>query len=93
MTAQLFRNQGDGFFVDASASAGDYFQKAVLGRGMAAGDLDRDGRIDAVVSQQIDPSVILQNVTLSTGNSWVLKLLGKTCCRTPVGTRVTVKNA
>ena len=57
---------------------------------MAIGDLDRDGRIDAVVSQQIDPSVILQNTTRSAGNSLVLKLVGRTCCRTPVTARVTL---
>ena len=54
-------------------------------------DLDRDGQIDAVVSQQIAPSVILHNVTPSAGNSLVLKLVGRTCCRTPVTARVTLR--
>jgi hypothetical protein len=91
MAPQLFENQGSAVFVDATASAGDYFQEKLLGRGMAAGDLDRDGRIDAVVSHQIDPSVILQNVTPSVGKSLVLRLTGRTCCRTPIAARVTLR--
>ena len=91
MAPQLFQNQGGAVFVDVSGSAGEYFQRELLGRGMAIGDLDRDGRIDTVVSQQIDPSVILQNVTPSAGNTLVLKLIGRTCCRTPVTARVTLR--
>lgn len=92
MSPQLYENQGAASFVDVSASSGEYFQRELLGRGLATGDFDRDGRIDAVVSQQLDQSVILQNITFSAGNSWVLKLIGRTCCRTPVGTRVTLRN-
>lgn len=92
MRPQLYQNQGEASFVDVSASAGEYFQRELLGRGLATGDLDRDGRIDAVVSQQLDQSVILQNITVSAGKSWVLKLIGRTCCRTPVATRVKLRN-
>jgi len=92
MSPQLYENQGAASFVDVSASAGEYFQRELLGRGLATGDFDRDGRIDAVVSQQLDQSVILQNITVSAGNSWVLKLIGRTCCRTPVATRVLLRD-
>ena len=92
MTPQLFENQGNALFVDVSNAAGDYFHRELLGRGMAMGDLDRDGRMDAVVSQQIDPSVILQNKTKSAGSSLFLRLIGLTCCRTPVTARVTLMN-
>lgn len=92
MRPQLYQNQGAASFVDVSASAGEYFQRALLGRGLAIGDLDRDGRIDAVVSQQLDQSVILQNITVSAGNSWVLRLIGRTCCRTPVAARAILRN-
>jgi hypothetical protein len=84
MTPQLFENQGDGLFVDVSTGAGDYFHRELLGRGMASGDLDRDGRMDVVVSQQIDPSVILWNDTATAQPSVVLRLIGTKCCRTPV---------
>ena len=91
MAPQLFQNQGNTAFVDVSGSDGEYFQRELLGRGLATGDFDRDGRIDAVVSKQIDGSVILQNTTPSGGNALVLKLVGRTCCRTPVTARVTLR--
>ena len=93
MRPQLYQNQGEASFVDVSASAGEYFQRELLGRGLAAGDFDRDGRIDAVVSQQIDPSVILRNESKSAGSSLSLRLIGRKCCRTPVTARITLKNA
>ena len=92
MTPQLFENQGNASFVDVSSAAGDYFHRELLGRGMAMGDLDRDGRMDAVVSQQIDPSVILHNEAKSAGSSLFLRLIGRKCCRTPVSARVTLRN-
>lgn len=91
MTAQLFENRGNASFVDVSSGAGNYFHRELLGRGMAMGDLDRDGRMDAVISQQIDPSVILRNVTDSAGQGLFLRLIGKQCCRTPVTARVTLR--
>lgn len=92
MTPQLFENQGTASFVDVSSAAGDYFHRELLGRGMAMGDLDRDGRMDVVISQQIDPSVILRNETQSEGSSLYLRLIGRKCCRTPVTARVTLRN-
>lgn len=92
MTPQLFENQGYASFVDVSNAAGDFFRHELLGRGMAMGDLDRDGRMDAVVSHQIDPSVILRNETKSAGSSLFLRLIGRKCCRTPVTARVTLRN-
>ena len=45
----LARNTGKGF-VDVSAVSGPAFKQPWVGRGMAVGDLDNDGRIDAVVT-------------------------------------------
>ncbi len=45
----LARNTGHGF-VDVSAISGDVFKQVWVGRGMAVGDLDNDGRVDAVVA-------------------------------------------
>ncbi|MFN9291483.1 MAG: CRTAC1 family protein [Planctomyces sp.] len=90
MTAQMFQNRGDGTFREVTGDAGAYFGRALLGRGLATGDLDRDGRLDAVVSNQLDPSAVLRNESDVDGRSLVLKLVGVGCARTPVGVRVRV---
>src|SRR5262249_29766989 len=48
---------------DVSARAGPPFQVLHLGRGLAAGDLDNDGRTDAVVVAQNEPVAFLHNRT------------------------------
>src|ERR1700730_2608015 len=45
----LARNTGQKF-VDVSSQSGEIFQKAWVGRGLALGDIDNDGRLDAVVA-------------------------------------------
>ena len=59
----LARNTGKGY-VDVSAASGDVFKQAWVGRGMAVGDLDNDGRIDAVVTTNDGPTHILHNETV-----------------------------
>ena len=90
MRSQLFQNRGDGTFREVSGAAGPYFAKPLLGRGLATGDLDRDGRLDVVAANQLDSSAVLRNESEAVGGSLVLRLVGVTCGRTPVGVRVRV---
>ena len=46
----VFRNLGNDKFQDVSAEAGPDFQKAAPHRGAAFGDMDNDGRMDAIVT-------------------------------------------
>jgi enediyne biosynthesis protein E4 len=85
----LARNNGKEF-VDVSASAGSIFQQAWVGRGLAIGDIDNDGRLDAVVTTNDGPAYVLHNET-PTHNHWlILQLRGHTSNRDAIGAAVRV---
>jgi hypothetical protein len=85
-------NTGKGF-VEVSAISGKVFRQAWAGRGLAVGDLDNDGRVDAVVTANDGPMYVLLNKT-ETGNHWLtLKLVGHASNRDGIGAEVTVTTA
>jgi hypothetical protein len=66
------------------------FQQNWVGRGLAIGDLDNDGRLDAVVTTNDGPVYVLHNET-PTGNHWlVLKLVGHKSNRDAIGAQVKI---
>ena len=58
---QLFRNLGDSTFEDVSEQAGDVFSRSESSRGLALGDLDNDGDMDAVLTNNGGPARVLEN--------------------------------
>src|ERR1700759_5394932 len=81
----LPKNLGNGPFADVSAGSGDVFKQRWVGRGMAVGDLDNDGRLDAVVTTNGGPAYILHNET-PTSNTWLsLFLVGHKSNRDAIG--------
>jgi hypothetical protein len=88
----LSRNTGKAF-IDVSADSGAVFQKAWLGRGMATGDIDNDGRIDAVVSTNDGPVHILHNETPTTNHWLILKLIGHKSNRDAIGAQIKIETA
>ena len=83
----LLRNTGKEF-ADVSAASGAVFSQPWLSRGMAIGDIDNDGRLDAVVTTNDGPIHILQNET-PTQNHWLsLKLVGHKSNRDAIGAAV-----
>jgi hypothetical protein len=83
----LARNTGKGF-IDVSADAGSVFAQAWVGRGMAIGDIDNDGRLDAVVTTNDGPAYVLRNET-ATHNHWLmLHLVGRKSNRDAIGSVV-----
>ena len=88
MPAQLLRGRPNGKPRNASDTAGPPFQAEHLGRGLATGDLDNDGRIDAVIVAQEEPLVVLSNTTKLDGNRFAtFKLVGTAT----IGTKITVQ--
>ena len=88
MRPTLLRNTG-GAFQDVARDAGSWFNGPVLGRGLAVGDLDGDGRPDVVVNCIDAPVAVLRNV--SDGNHvLVLDIIDK-AGRPAVGARVEVR--
>ena len=88
----LARNTGHEF-VDVSRQSGSVFHQAWVSRGMAVGDIDNDGRLDAVVTTNDGAVHVLHNET-ATRNHWILlKLVGHKSNRDAIGAEVTLLTA
>lgn len=84
----LAHNIGKGGFVDVSAQSGAVFEQAWVSRGMAIGDVDNDGRVDAVVTTNGGAAHILHNET-ATPNHWLLlNLVGHKSNRDGIGAEI-----
>lgn len=77
-------------FVDVSSISGDVFTKRWVGRGMAVGDINNDGLLDAVVTENGGPAHVLLN-KIQTGNHWLgIKLIGHKSNRDGIGAVIKV---
>jgi len=88
----LAHNTGHGF-AEVSAEAGSVFREAWVGRGMAVGDIDNDGRLDAVVTTNDGPLYVLRNETVTTNHWLILNLVGHKSNRDAIGAEVQVLTA
>ncbi len=80
----LANNTGKGF-VDVSAESGDVFHQAWVGRGLAVGDIDNDGRVDVVITTNGGPAYILHNETKTSSHWLSLLLVGHRSNRDGIG--------
>ena len=77
-------------FTDVSSESGEVFQQNWVGRGLAIGDLDNDGRLDAVVTTNDGLAYVLHNEIL-TNNHWLLlKLVGHKSNRDAIGAQIKI---
>jgi tetratricopeptide (TPR) repeat protein len=90
MPAQLFLGNGAGKLVDVSDRAGPPWRLPRLGRGLAVGDLDNDGRTDVIIVAQNAPLALLYNQSASRNHFLTLALEGTASNRDAVGARVAV---
>ncbi len=89
---QLFLNrQGQRFDEVPPERLGSYFQQGYLGRGLAKLDWNRDGRVDFAVSQIHGPFTLVTNRTPSVGAPLLIRLVGRTGARDPIGATVKVR--
>ena len=92
-TNQLFHNLGTGRFEEVTDRAGAAFEPSEVSRGAAFGDIDNDGDIDTVVTNNNGPARLLLNA-VGNRNRWLgLRMLGAVVARDMLGTRVAVIRA
>jgi hypothetical protein len=83
----LAKNTGHGF-IDVSGESGSVFHQAWVGRGLALGDIDNDGRLDAVVTTNDGPAYILHNESKPQNHWLLLRLIGHKSNRDGIGAEV-----
>ena len=87
--AQLFENRGDGTFVERPEALG--LAEDLVGRGLVAADLDDDGALDLVLTQNGGPAKVLINRVGSEHPAVRLRLRGTRSPRDGSGARVTLQ--
>ncbi len=89
----LFRNIGKGRFEDVSRSMPAAFQRAIVARGAAYGDYDRDGDLDVLLSTNHGPAYLYRNDG-GNRNRWLsVRLAGAKSNRSGIGAVVRVESA
>jgi hypothetical protein len=88
----LLRNDHDGTYTEVGIKAGAPFTQAIVGRGLARGDFDNDGRVDALISCNNGPAKLWRNETKPSGHWLTLKLVGTISNRNGIGAVVTVRS-
>jgi enediyne biosynthesis protein E4 len=79
----LFRNLGTGRFDRVPAATGSGLALAIPARGLALGDLDGDGLVDAVINNIDSAPTVLRNVTRPAGHWIELRLVGDPSKKSP----------
>ena len=87
----VFRNQGDGTFVQLCDEAGAAIASRHVSRGCAFGDFVNDGDMDILIMNQNEPPSLLRNDAPPT-NHWIkVRLQGTKSNRSAIGSRVLVR--
>jgi enediyne biosynthesis protein E4 len=82
---QLFLNRGSGHFRDVAGQTGGGFERAIVGRGLAYGDFDRDGDLDLLISTNNGPAYLYRNDQAARHTSIRFRLQGTKSNRDAIG--------
>jgi hypothetical protein len=88
--AHVFRNIGGGRFEESTASLGAALTRPMVGRGAAYADIDNDGDLDLLVTENHGPAHLLRNDGGNRHNMLRLKLVGTASNRDGIGARVEI---
>lgn len=87
----LFRNRGDGTFVEMGEEAGPGIVAPHCSRGASFGDFDNDGDMDVLIMNVNEPPTLLRN-DAPAGNHWIkVRLEGVKSNRSAIGARVVAR--
>lgn len=86
----LFLNVGGGRFEDAARAAGDAFASPKVGRGAAFADVDLDGDLDTIVTENGGRAHLYRNDLQRKHHSLRLQLRGTRSNRDAIGAKITV---
>jgi hypothetical protein len=89
----VYRNLGQGRFIDISSNSGPALMQPHSSRGTAFGDFDNDGDIDVAIINMNEPPSLLRNDSRSKNNWLKIKCIGTKSNRSAIGARVGVVTA
>ena len=84
----LFRNAGSRRFVDISRDAGPGFALEKVSRGLAVGDIDNDGDLDLLVTNNGQTADLLRNDGNRGNHALLVRVIGKESNRDGIGARL-----
>lgn len=89
----LFKNLGGGKFLNVTEQMGPSFNRPIVARGAAYGDLDRDGDLDVVITTNQGPAWVFRNDGGNRNNWLCVKTVGTRSNRCGVGAVVRIESA
>ena len=92
-TPLLLENHKGARFVNRTESAGEFFRTPRIGRGLACGDMDRDGDADLVATATGDGAAVLENRTERTADWLRVELVAVSTPREAIGARLTLETS
>ncbi len=90
-TTQLYHNENGKSFTDRSSDGGPALQVPIMGRGLAIGDFDNDGRQDILLVDSDGAPMLLHNESAKAAHWISCRLIGIRSNRDGIGAKVTAE--